>query len=176
MWPALAPTWGPPRAVRSRQPLLLLDRVDGLPGGDPRVRPIRADEVERYLPAAAAMFTEELEISPYAASRIGDYRRRIVALIAQRRAFGIVDDYGAVIFKADIGAVSGATCQLQGVWVRPDLRGRGLGGAALAAVLRHALTLAPSVSLYVNDYNVAARRMYDRLGLREVATLSTILF
>ena len=46
--------------------------------------------------------------------------------------------------------------------MRPDLRGRGLGTAALAAVVEHALTLAPTVSLYVNDFNLAARRMYAR--------------
>jgi predicted GNAT family acetyltransferase len=62
------------------------------------------------------------------------------------------------------------------VWVRPQFRGRGIGRAALAVVLRHALTLAPTVSLYVNDFNTPARRMYDRLGLRQVATLSTVLF
>jgi predicted GNAT family acetyltransferase len=32
------------------------------------------------------------------------------------------------------------------------------------------------VSLYVNDYNVAARRLYDRLGMRQVGTLRTVLF
>ena len=51
-----------------------------------------------------------------------------------------------------------------------------MGSAALPAVLRHALTLAPTVSLYVNDFNTPARRMYARLGLREHAVLSTILF
>ena len=51
-----------------------------------------------------------------------------------------------------------------------------MGSAALTSVLRYALTLAPTVSLYVNDYNVAARRLYTRLGMREVATLATVLF
>jgi predicted GNAT family acetyltransferase len=46
----------------------------------------------------------------------------------------------------------------------------------LAAVLARALTLAPTVSLYVNDFNEPARRMYRRLGMRQVATLSTVLF
>lgn len=176
LWPLLARAWGPARSVRETQPLLMLDRSSPLTFGDPRVRPIRPRELDRYVPASAAMFTEELGISPYEPNGIGDYRRRVARLIDEGRAFGIVDRSGDVVFKADIGAVSPRTCQVQGVWVRPDLRGCGVGGTALATVLRHALTLAPTVSLYVNDYNVAARRMYARLGMREVATLSTILF
>jgi predicted GNAT family acetyltransferase len=175
MWEVLEPVWGPARAVRRRQPLLVLDRADSPAHGDPRVRAITHREVDAYLPAAAAMFTEELGVSPYRATTAGDYRRRVTGLIAAGRAFGVVDDDGSVLFKADIGAVSARTCQVQGVWVRPDLRGRGLGGSALAVVLRHALTLAPTVSLYVNDFNTAARRMYARLGMRQVATLSTVL-
>jgi predicted GNAT family acetyltransferase len=177
MWQVLAPAWGPARAIRDAQPLLVLEREDGLDGGaDSRVRRIRQDELEQYLPAAAAMFTEELGVSPYQSAGVGDYRRRVAGLINEGRAFGIVDRDGSVLFKADVGAVSAHTCQLHGVWVRPDRRGQGIGRAGLAAVLRHALTLAPSVSLYVNDYNTAARRMYARLGMREVATLSTVLF
>jgi hypothetical protein len=60
--------------------------------------------------------------------------------------------------------------------VRPELRGRGISAPALAAVVQHALTLAPTVSLYVNDFNTAARRLYERLGMRQVAELSTVLF
>ena len=97
-------------------------------------------------------------------------------MLATGRAFGVVDRDGRMAFKADIGALTDATCQLQGVWVRPDLRGRGLGTAALAGVVHHALRLAPSVSLYVNDFNTAARRMYAKLGMRQIATLTTVLF
>jgi predicted GNAT family acetyltransferase len=176
MWDLLAPSWGPPRAIRDTQPLLVLDPRNLPERGDARVRRIRPAELDRYLPAAAAMFTEELGISPFESAGVGDYRRRVAGLINEGRAFGIVDLDGSVIFKADIGAVSARTCQVHGVWVRPDRRGEGIGSAALAAVLRYALNLAPSVSLYVNDYNLAARRMYARLGMREVATLSTVLF
>ncbi|WP_375478308.1 GNAT family N-acetyltransferase [uncultured Jatrophihabitans sp.] len=175
VWDVLEPLWGTPRAVRERQPLLSLDRDADLVPADPRVRAMTLSDFDRYMPAAAAMFTEELDISPLEVGA-ADYQRRIAGLIRHRRAFGIVDDDGSVSFKADIGAVSPHTCQVQGVWVRPDLRGRGLGGAALPAVLHQALALAPTVSLYVNDYNTAACRMYERLGMRQVATLRTLLF
>lgn len=172
VWQSLRAAWGPPRAVRGRQPLLVLHSAAGLPAGHPELRPVRDAELDDYLPAAAAMFTEELGVSPYRDE--AGYRRRVAGLIGERRALAVWAG-GAVAFKADLGAVSPHTCQVQGVWVRPDLRGRGLGTAAMAGVLRHALTLAPSVSLYVNDFNVAARGMYARLGMSEAGALATVL-
>jgi predicted GNAT family acetyltransferase len=160
--------------VRPNQPLLVLDGPVPIQG-DLSIRPACPDELERYLPAATAMFTEELGVSPHVAPGSKVYRARVSELIAARRAFASFDFRGQVTFKAEIGAVSPHTCQIQGVWVRPDLRGRGIGTAGLATVLTYALELAPTVSLYVNDYNTAARRVYARLGMRQTGTLATVL-
>ncbi len=47
----------------------------------------------------------------------------------------------------------------------------------MAAVLRYALAdVAPVVSLYVNDFNTAARRTYLRVGFREVGAFMSVLF
>jgi predicted GNAT family acetyltransferase len=129
-----------------------------------------------YLPAAVEMFTEELGVSPFDGPFGGGYRHRVEFTLGAGRALGIVDDYGQMAFKADLGVLTASTIQVQGVWTRTDLRGRGLGTAAMAHVLDHALRLAPTVSLYVNDFNTAARRMYHRLGMHQVATLATVLF
>jgi len=174
MWRELSKHWAA-REVRAEQPLLLLDRPGPPIAGDARVRPMDMLDLDRYVVAAAAMFTEELGLSPLGPATEPGYRRRVRALITAGRAFGIVGADGDVVFKADLAAVSAHTCQVQGVWVRPDLRGRGLGTSALAAVLHRALRLAPTASLYVNDYNLAARRMYARLGLRQVGTVGTVL-
>src|SRR5262249_59113202 len=73
---------------------------------------------------------------------------------------------GRVIFKAEIGSVTPHACQVQGVWVRPELRGRGLAEAGMAALVNDALNrVAPVVSLYVNDYNRPARAAYRRGGV-----------
>ena len=176
LWEHVAAAWGPPRAVRERQPLLVLDRAAAPRTGDCRVHPVGPAHLDAYLAASTAMFTAELGIAPDLVTGAAEYRRRVAGLIRQRRALGIVDRDGAVLFKADLGAVSAHTCQVAGVWVRPDQRGRGLGTAAFASVLRHALALAPTASLYVNDFNLAARRMYARFGMREVTTLATVLF
>jgi predicted GNAT family acetyltransferase len=69
------------------------------------------------------------------------------------------------------------TAQIQGVWVAPDRRGRGLAGAGMAAVISDALRrVAPTVSLYVNDYNESALRVYRRCGFRPVGMFATVLF
>jgi predicted GNAT family acetyltransferase len=63
---------------------------------------------------------------------------------------------------------------VQGVWLEPELRGRGLATAAMAAVVRLARKLVPTVSLYVNDYNLPARATYARVGFSEVGEFATI--
>jgi predicted GNAT family acetyltransferase len=47
----------------------------------------------------------------------------------------------------------------------------------MAAVVRDALRrVAPTVSLYVNDYNHPARRVYERCGFKQVDTFASVLF
>ena len=175
LWTQLARSWGTPRAVREVQPMLIVDRLRRPLARDLRVRPMRTADLDRYLPAAAAMFEEELGLAPLRGASASDYRRRVAGLIAHERAFGVVQD-GVVVFKADLGTVTARTCQIQGVWVHPDLRGQGIATAAMAQVLGHALDMAPTASLYVNDFNEPARRLYARLGMTEIAQVSTILF
>jgi predicted GNAT family acetyltransferase len=175
MWQVLSRRWGQARTVRERQPFLTTGRCPAL-AADPAVRLVRPAELRRFLPAAIAMFTEELGVSPVSPESGTGYRARVANLLATGRAFARFDDRGQVEFKAEIGALTPHTAQIQGVWVRPDRRGRGIGTQAMAAVLQHSLRLAPTVSLYVNDFNLPARRMYERLGMRQTNTLSTVLF
>ena len=96
-------------------------------------------------------------------------------LIARGHTYVVVED-GEVVFKTDIGSLALGCAQLQGVWVAPRLRGRGLAVPMLAAVLEQVmLGPAPVVSLYVNDFNAAARATYEHLGFREVGAFSTVL-
>jgi predicted GNAT family acetyltransferase len=63
------------------------------------------------------------------------------------------------------------------VWVHPSLRRRGIGTAGMAAVVLAAqASIAPVVSLYVNDFNVAARRSYKKVGFKEIGTFASVLF
>ncbi len=175
LWELLAPSWGPAREVRARQPLLALEGPPTVPA-EPQVRPVRADELETLLPAAIAMFTEEVGVSPLRVDGGAGYRARVAELVRAGQALAWIED-GQVLFKADVGAVSRAACQLQGVWVAPHLRGQGIGQRGTAAVAEYARTaIAPVVSLYVNDYNSPARAAYARVGFRSVGSYASVLF
>ena len=175
LWSAVGGRWGRPRALRMDQPLLLATEI-GPVEPDPLVVRVGPRDLMRYLPAALAMFSEELEIEPPPSGVNSPYRARLARLIAGGLALARFDDDGRVLFKAEIAAVSPACCQVQGVWVDPDHRNEGLGAAGMAAVISYGLKLAPRVSLYVNDFNLAARRLYDRVGMTQVGTFATILF
>ncbi|MFR9726957.1 GNAT family N-acetyltransferase [Streptomyces sp. MS19] len=177
LWAHLEPAWGPARLLRRRQPLMATDRAPGDITPDPAVRRVRKDEMDIVLPAAVAMFTEEVGVSPLDADDGGlTYQARVAETVGSGRCFARIED-GRVVFKAEIGAVTPDTCQLQGVWTAPDRRGQGLATAGLATVLRHALAdTAPVVSLYVNDFNTPALTVYRRLGFTETGVLMSVLF
>ena len=175
MWRLLQPQWGGARELRPDQPLLALSGPPQVPA-DPQVRRVRPDEIDDVLPACIAMFTEEVGISPLAGDGGALYRARVEELIAQGRAFARFEG-GRVLFKAEIGAATTAACQVQGVWVEPSERGRGIGTSGSAAVVLAAQAgVAPAVSLYVNAFNVAARTSYDKVGFVQVGTFASVLF
>ncbi|MCW2578730.1 MAG: GCN5-related N-acetyltransferase [Blastococcus sp.] len=175
LWELLGPYWGPARDHRPSQPLLAIDRAPSV-SPEPSVRPVSPAELETLLPAAVAMFTEEVGVSPLRVDGGASYRARVAELIGAGQSLAWIEQ-GEVLFKAEIGAVSRAACQVQGVWVAPAHRGRGIGAAGTAAVVEYArAVLAPLVSLYVNDFNAAARAAYRRVGFREVGQYASVLF
>jgi uncharacterized protein len=175
LWGYLRPHWGPPRDVRASQPLMAIDGPAQI-AADPGVRRVRSDETDVLLPACIAMFTEEVGVSPLIGDGGTAYRARVAELIRAGRAFARIED-GRVIFKAEVGAATSQACQVQGVWVRPEFRGRGLAAPGMAAVVTEARrAVAPVVSLYVNDFNAPARAAYLRTGFREVGEFMSVLF
>jgi ribosomal protein S18 acetylase RimI-like enzyme len=84
---------------------------------------------------------------------------------------------GQVVFKAEVGAATTQACQVQGVWVHPDFRGLGMAAPGMAAVvIESQKSIAPIVSLYVNDFNSPARAAYIRTGFAEVGQFMSVLF
>jgi uncharacterized protein len=175
LWALLRPRWGPAREVRAVQPVLAMPGPPQVTP-DPLVRRVRMSEADILWPACVAMFIEEVGVSPTSGDGGASYRARMEQLIRTGRAFARIEN-GQVIFKAEVGAVTPQVCQVQGVWVRPEFRGRGLAAPGMATVVTEAArSIAPQVSLYVNDFNLPARATYQRVGFTEAGRFMSVLF
>jgi predicted GNAT family acetyltransferase len=174
LWRLLEPAWGPAREVRENQPLMVIDRTPAV-AADPLVRRATTADLDVLVPACVAMFTAEVGVSPITGGMGAAYRARVGELVREGRSFVRIED-GVVVFKAEVGAATPQACQVQGVWVDPKYRGRRLSEAGMAAVVDAARReVSPTVSLYVNSYNTAARKSYLAVGFREHATFATVL-
>ncbi len=173
MWQRLERAWGTARDVRTRQPVMAL-RSFPCCRLDDGVRQVRPGELDAYLVAAIDMFIGEVGVDPRHGDGGRGYRRRVANLIAAGRAWARFEN-GEVVFKAEVGSQSPAVGQIQGVWVHPEWRGRGLGAAGTATVAAVIVGTGRIASLYVNDFNAVARAAYQRVGFTEVDTFATVL-
>ena len=175
IWSVLEPEWPEPRDVRPDQPHLEIASAP-LVEPDPRVRRSTLAELDVLYPACVAMHTEEVGVSPESHGAGPVFHAGVTQLVSTGRSYSRIED-GRVVFKAELAAVTPHACQVQGVYVDPELRGTGIGTAGMAAVVQHALReVAPVVSLYANAYNTGALKVYERVGFRETARFTTILF
>lgn len=183
--------WGRPRGVRDRQPLLAIS-------SDPQIEPDEAvslvtlEQLSAVFAASVDMFTNEVGFSPLEGGQ-ASYLARVRSIIRGKNCFARISDTlpqgGAVggwpatnqaeqvLFKADIGIRSPRIVQVQGVWVHPEVRQQGLGAAGMAALVAQTRAAGhTTVSLYANDFNEVALRMYTRVGFEQVGTFATIMY
>ena len=119
------------------------------------------------------MFTEEVGVDPRAGDGGAGYRARVAELVDGSRVRPVRGRRGGVQGR-DRRAVA-RVGQIQGVWVHPAYRGRGLGTAGTAAVAERARAMGRTSSLYVNAFNTPARAAYA-IGFTQVASFATVLF
>lgn len=175
LWDTLGESWGRPREVRWRQPHLELSAAPAV-APDPLVRRTTRADIDEVYPACVAMYTEEVGVSPEAGGGGELYRARVLQLMNRGWSFARFDE-GRLVFKAEVACASPFAAQIQGVYVAPDRRGEGLatvGMAAVAEIVRR--EIAPTVSLYVNEWNTSARRAYAKVGFVETARFSTVMY
>lgn len=186
LWGRVEPWWAPAREIRPHQVSMWIDgpprTVKSLDVADLKLealRPAAEADYEMLLPACVHMFIGEVGYDPMRHGRAA-YEERLHYLIRTRRAYvqiGEVDGRRDIVFKAEVGALGGGVAQLQGVWVNPAVRGRGLARAGLAAVIDAVRAHhAPAVSLYVNDFNAAALAAYDAVGFSREGAFATVMF
>jgi predicted GNAT family acetyltransferase len=178
LWEGMKGVWGPAREIRRNQPLMVCDEPVLRP--DPLVRRTRPEELDTLFPASVAMFTEEIGYSPIGLDGGAGYRAGVAEMVGLGRSFVRLEPDAEgrpeVVFKAELGAVTGAVAQIQGVWVAPHRRGEGIAAPAVAAVVAAVhRDLGARSSLYVNDYNTRAVHVYEQVGFMHHGAFATVL-
>jgi RimJ/RimL family protein N-acetyltransferase len=174
-WQRIARWHTRPRAIRERQLVMMIDRTRLHPamGRGVTVRHARLDEWTAVADASAQMILQELDYDPRRTS--SDFTAGIRHMI-ERRLWWVGVSYGRLCFFCNVGPWCKRTAQLQGIWSPPELRGRGLATASLAAICGRLLDDTPTLSLYVNDFNEPAIALYRRVGFEHVGDFTTMLF
>jgi uncharacterized protein len=166
LWRHIAPRSSAPTVVRLNQPVYVLEG-DGedLPPLE-TVRHSVVGDLDRLVPACAAMHLEEVGIDPLARDAWG-YRERIRELVLAGRSLVLVVD-GEIAFKCEYSAVTPGAVQLMGVWTAPHLRRHGWAREGMREVCGHILRQGRKVTLFVNDFNLPAVALYESLGFRRI--------
>jgi uncharacterized protein len=168
-------TWSrPPTAIRERQ-LLFVVTASTLRCVDPAipVRPAVAAEAASIVEHSAEMMLGELGYDPR--ERRPGFAYGVRRLI-DRGWWWIWKQNDELRFMLNVGALTEQTVQLQGVWTPPASRGKGYATLGMAAICARLLESAPTLSLYVNDFNEKAIALYERLGFSVVGELATYIF
>jgi uncharacterized protein len=173
LWNRLRLRLDPPTVVRMSQPIYSLTRMRHPP--DLRVtRYSTARDADLLVPACAAMHLEEVGIDPLERDAVG-YRERIRELIERRQSIVRMEG-GRVAFKCEFSAVTPEAVQLMGVWTPPQFRRRGYARESLGEVCGHLLRQGKSVTLFVNDFNTPAIRLYESLGFQRIGTNRALIW
>jgi predicted GNAT family acetyltransferase len=131
-----------------------------------------ARDVEVVMEVNALMAEEESGVNPLAADPAG-FRRRTLRRIEQGRVWVCVEGE-RLVFKADLLAETPDYAYLEGVYVRPEDRRRGLGSRCLSQLGRTLLGSARAVCLLVNEQNKVAQAFFMKAGYEYRGCYDTI--
>jgi len=163
-----------PRAIRTSQPVYALDRA-ALRGSrnDADVAPATNAEVYEIAMHSATMIAGEIGLDADKRPASAEFVRRTARIIDAGWWWRYRVD-GRLAFMCNVGSATAATAQLQGVWTPPEMRGHGHATLALGAICDRLLEVHPTLCLYVNDFNLPAIALYERVGFFRAGEFSTI--
>lgn len=138
-----------------------------------QVRRARMADLDVVVEMSERMLLEDFDLPEGSLSREGireSMRRKISDGVTW-----LVDGDGEPVFKVDVSAQYSGGAQIEGVFTRPEHRGRGIARRAVAAVAAELLGTSRFVSLHVARANAAARRAYEAAGFRPAAEFRLVL-
>lgn len=144
------------------QLVYVLDREALRAEPEPSVRLARLDEAEQVAELASAMSLEEIQLDPLKEHPLS-YLRLVQHRIRQKRYY-VLEENGEIKFQVHLNAVTPYCGQVTGVYTPPPFRRHGYARRGMGEFCRQVLQRVPTMSLFVNDFNEAAIRLYEGIG------------
>ncbi len=126
------------------------------------LRTADASQLEQVAEAQAEVAFMECGVDPMVRDREG-FLKRVLRRIEQGRVFSVFED-GKLVFKADIIAETPEVIYLEGVYVHPEYRGKGVGPECLATLTVDLLGRAANVCLLSNIDFAGAHKSFEKAG------------
>jgi GNAT superfamily N-acetyltransferase len=130
------------------------------------------EQLELVAEAQAEIAFVECGVDPMQKDREG-FLKRVARRIEQDRVFTVFEN-GKLIFKADIIAETAETIYLEGIYVHPEYRGRGVGSKCLAALTGRLLARVDNICLLSNVDFTAAHGSYLKAGYKQTDQCVTL--
>lgn len=143
---------------------LLFERREAGAAAEPvaGLRRATAADLDLIAPVNALMVYDESGVNPLARDPEG-FRSRLARRVEQGRIW-VWTEAGRLVFKADVMSDTPEAVYLEGVYVRPEERGRGYGRRCMAQLGRELLARSASVCLVVNEQNRGAQDFFLKAG------------
>jgi uncharacterized protein len=145
------------RLFEIKHPVMVREAVPGL-------RTATAAELLPVAEAHAVVAFEESGVNPMEKDREG-YLKRVLRRIEQGRVW-VVFEADKLVFKADVIAETSEVMYLEGIYVDPENRGKGLGANCLSQLSRILLEKVKYVCLLSNVDHSQAHHAYRRAGFK----------
>lgn len=138
------------------------------------LREANMSEMEAVFLASARMHHEETLEDPLV-HQPEAFRHHVKHRIQTGRTYVWFNEHRRLIFKADISAQSRYGVQISGVYTDPSVRNQGVATRAMRELCRLLFVRGwPRVTLYVNEGNQPALKVYERVGFSYLHDYMTI--
>ena len=150
--------------ARLINPISFLQRRDAFDNYQPveGLRLATRDDLEQAVQAHAAMALETSGVDPLIKDPVG-FRERYLRRIEKNRVWVLVRK-GRLLFKTDLTTESEDVAYLEGVYVSPEERGKGLGQSCMQAIGHILLRRKKAIYLFVEQENARLQSFYFKLG------------
>jgi uncharacterized protein len=153
--------------LQRREPFVEQSEASGL-------RVATREDLEHVVQAQAAMALEISGVDPLKKDPAG-FRERYLQRIEKNRVWVLIEDE-QLIFKTDIIADTPQANYIEGVYVRPADRGKGLGRRYLSELGRILLKRTQALYLFVENESTQTKSFYLSLGFNVAGEYDLLYF